>query len=179
MYKIKPTTEQERDAWRLVALHNLGNRGEKDGTTKEQAVGVLGQIIVGDKLELPRMTASGFDGGIDFEINGVTSDIKTMTRKGDVKEDYVFNLVSAQMKYTVDYYIFASFSTDKRELTVCGVIPKRDVHKISKFYPKGTERIRKDGSKLILPNDIYEVPIKSLVPVNNTFELYQAISRKE
>src|SRR5690606_36853479 len=101
---------------------------------REQLTGIIGQTDFADLIGQERPVGSaGFDGGKDFFINGRRVDIKTMTRKVPVKDFYVHNFVGYQKKYDVDYYVFASYNTTNRVLTICGYISKEEFFEKADF----------------------------------------------
>jgi len=151
--------------------NNIGARGHADGNMEEQLVGILGQNIICDTLDLPMMKPSGFDGGVDINLNNKKIDIKTMGRKSYPKLNYVNNLIASQLKYDVDVYLFCSYHKKDNILTVCGWIDKDEFIKKSKFYKKGEERKRFDGTSFNTKADLCEIENKYLNQINNIYEL--------
>ena len=137
MFDEKVSQEQLDYAIEMIKKYNFGQRGYGDGTEKEQLTGIIGQTVFADLIGEERPDGStGFDGGKDFVINGKTVDIKTMTRKVPVKDFYVHNFVGYQKEYEVDYYVFASYNTTNRILTICGYISKEEFFQKAKFFFK-------------------------------------------
>ncbi len=112
MFDVRVTAEQLNFAQDMVNRYNFGMRGYGDGNKKEQLTGIIGQTVFADLLGFPRPNgADGFDNGVDFVINGRKVDIKTMSRTVPVRDHYVHNFIGYQRKYSVDYYVFASYSS--------------------------------------------------------------------
>lgn len=164
----------------FVANNNLGMRNDNsNGTKDQQLVGVIGQNMMAQALGRPMMKPStGHDGGIDFVINGVTIDIKTMGRTRTPKLDYVNNLIASQTRFDVDGYVFASFNKETNKLTICGWIPKVTFLFFAKFNEKGTIRTRKDNTTFELKADTYEIENEDLIyKIYSWHDLIKSISQ--
>lgn len=138
---------------------NLGNRGDgSDGSKDQQLVGVIGQnivnIAIGKKLLEPTI---GHDAGIDFEIFGITFDVKTVGRNVAPRIEFVNNLTKSQTKFNVDAYLFLSFNKQSSRITVCGWLPKMEFLDRAQLYRQGTTRARDDGSTFVTKTDNYEI----------------------
>ncbi len=179
MFDVAVTNEQWEYAKKLVSEKNFGNRGIGDGTKKQQFVGVLGQTVFADLANEPRPVGDGFDGGKDFVFNGIRADIKTMTRKVPVRNDYVHNFVGYQKDYEVDFYIFASFNTENRIMTICGYCPKDLFFEKAVFFPKGSVRERSDGTKFNTFAPLYEIKQSCLLQMDSVEELIEDIASIE
>ncbi len=108
---------------------------------------MLGQICLRDMLRFLRPTGTeGFDGGIDFIINGVNVGLKTMHRTVDVQDHHVHNFIGYQMNYPCQFFIFASYNITQNKLTICGVISKKDFIELASYCPIGAIRTRDDGT---------------------------------
>lgn len=160
---------------KLVHMYNFGNRGRGDGNTKEQLVGILGQTVLADLLNLERPQGSGFDGGVDFIINNKRIDVKTMTRTTDMRDYYVHNFIGYQEKYEVDYYIFASYNRLNAKITFCGYVDKEAFFERASFYKKGARRYRSDGSCFISKAPLYEIKQESLKALNSVEDIYSLL----
>jgi len=138
---------------------DIGNRGDgSDGTYDQQLVGIIGQNMVNVAIGKPLVTPSkGHDGGIDFELFGITFDVKTIGRNVAPRIEYVNNLVKAQTKYSVDAYLFLSLNKLSNRITVCGWLPKMEFLDRATLYRKGLQRVRDDGSLFVLKSDNYEI----------------------
>jgi hypothetical protein len=99
----------------------------------------------------------GFDGGYDLYYKGFKIDVKTMGRTVAVKSNFVNNFVSLQLKFDCDVYIFCSLNKKNNILTICGWVTKEELLDRSKYYEKGTVRVRSNNSQLILQEAIYEI----------------------
>jgi hypothetical protein len=145
----------------LVSRVNFGNRGRFDGSKKNQFIGILGEVVLADILEKKRPDGEGgFDGGVDFIINNMKFDLKTMARTVSSRPHFVNNLVASQAAYNNDGYIFASINTKTREFELLGIIGKDNLKPF--FIAKGTERKRDDGTILTVGADMYEIPNSEL-----------------
>lgn len=172
MYDIKISDEQKEYAKKLIDTYNFGQRGYADGDKTQQYVGVLGQTVLADYLRVNRPTGkSGFNGGIDFLINGLRVDIKTMGRTVAVKDHYVHNFIGMQKKFEVDYYIFCSYNKCNDILTICGYISKGEFNKLAKFYRKGARRYRDDGTYFLTKANLYEIKQSDLHQCSNVEEV--------
>lgn len=149
-----------------LETHNLGNRGIEDGDKRKQTVGLLGEVLVTEKLAGAPINLSerqdGFDGGFDFEYKGLRVDVKTMERKSFVRPNYVNNFYIMQEAYDSDVIIFCSYNTSASILEICGWIYKNDLTKLGVYYKSGTERIRADGTSFVFRQDNYEIENKDL-----------------
>jgi len=157
-YSIPITDEQKIHAWTLVEKTNYGRRGEADGTKTMQYTGLLGEVCFADIMDLPRPVAKdGWDGGIDFVIEGKKIDLKTMGRTVCVTAHFVNNLIASQVRAgQTDIYLFASINTGTGIIEFIGWLPK------SRLRPewivrKGTPRRRDNGTQFETRADMYEI----------------------
>ncbi len=161
----------------LVKNHNFGNRGVADGNVHEQLTGLIGQCTVQTMFHVNLLTgAGGFDHGKDLEFAGLSIDVKTMGRTTDVKDYYVNNFIALQKDYPTDAYIFCSYFEEKKELTICGWLPKNELEKMASFYKKGTKRYRSDKTWFRTKADLYEIPNKKLRQVSSPDTLKRQLS---
>lgn len=180
MFNVKITHEQKLYAWWLVNEHNFGRRGDFDGDRNRQYVGMLGQTVMADLLyrngfvaERPEPT-EGHDNGIDFVLEGMNVDLKTMSRKVWVRPYFVNNLVASQLKSDTDVYCFASIRTlFPTTMQFLGIIHKRSIDEF--IIPKGTKRMRSDGTSFETGADLIEIPVKKLVQVKNIVDLVHKV----
>ena len=176
MFSVFPSDEQQRAAKSLVQRHNIGQRGKADGSQQEQYYGMLGQICLCDMLRFKRPTGSeGFDGGVDFIINNIKVDLKTMHRTVDVKDHYVHNFIGYQMEYPCQFYIFASYNIKTNKLTLCGIISKKDFLKKASFYEKGAIRTRDDGTSFASKAPLYEIKQEDLIQIKNKQDMLEKV----
>ena len=176
MFDITVTDKQIEYAEEMVKKFNFGQRGYGDGNKKEQLTGIIGQTVFSDEIKAARPTgATGFDGGKDFIINGKKIDIKTMTRSVPMRSYFVHNFIGYQKNYEVDYYIFASFNTTNKKLTICGIIDKENFFEKSTFFAKGSIRKRSDGTTFETFAPLYEIKQTALVSLNNIQEIIDFI----
>ena len=149
MLNLKLNKEVFKHSLKFGQENNIGVRGHADGSVDEQLIGILGQNIICDTLGLPLMTTSGFDGGVDININNTDIDIKTMGRTVYPQLNYVNNLVAMQLKNNSDIYLFCSYHKHNYELTLCGWIDKESFKKKAKLYKEGDIRYRHINNFLI------------------------------
>jgi hypothetical protein len=178
MIKGKPVYQSEKigvkpeliaGIQKYLETHNLANRGIEDGDKRKQLVGLLGEIIVIEKLTRTSINLEdrkdGFDGGFDLVYQGKRIDVKTMERKSYVRGEYVNNFYIMQEAYEADIIIFCSYNNKDNIVEICGWIPKKDLPTVGIFYRKGTERKRADGTSFVFRQDNYEVENKDLKPI--------------
>lgn len=176
MFDVKVSEEQLDYAEKLVEKYNFGRRGYGDGNKSQQLTGIIGQTVFADLIGQKRPDgSSGFDNGTDFFINGKKVDIKTMTRTTPVKDYYVHNFIGYQKNYDVDYYVFASYNTTNRILTICGYISKEEFFKKAAFYPKGSWRTRSDKTSFQTFAPLYEIRQTDLLDANDITSLLNGI----
>ena len=169
MIRVHITQEQIEYAQYLIENCNYGNRGKLDGDMSKQLIGMLGQTVVADYLDLPRPDISvGFDGGYDFIINGKKVDLKCMGRKRNIQADYVHNLIALQKDYDVDYYLFASVNYVDQLVEICGIISKQDFYKYANYLQEGAYRYC-GRKRFQLKSDTYELPQAKLALIGGVY----------
>ncbi len=152
--------------------NNFGNRGFADGDTAEQLTGIIGQCTIQIMFQVDIITgAEGFDHGEDLNFEGLTIDVKTMGRTTEMQNYYVNNFIAMQKHFPTDVYIFCSYVAGKKELTVCGWLPKNELEHKARFYKKGTKRFRSDRSWFRTKADLYEIPTNKLNQIKSPREL--------
>jgi hypothetical protein len=172
MMDIMPNQEQKDYAAKQVESYNFGQRGVFDGNKEQQFVGVLGQTVVADLLQVPRPDGtSGNDKGVDFVMNHKNVDIKTMTRTVSVKEHYVHNFVAYQKKYPTDVYIFASYNKKNNVFSICGSVSKEQLQERAEFFEKGQLRYRDDGTAFPAKAPLYEIKQSDLNRINSVEDI--------
>lgn len=171
-YRVKIQDDQRVYAWSLTGGAKIGRRGDAtDGDVAMAYTGMLGEVVFADIMGLERPGRKhGFDDGVDFVIDGVKIDVKTMARNGPWKSYMVNNLMGSQVngkRYLNDIYVFASIDKSIGSLEVIGWIRKRDIKRMARgvsFFPAGTRRKRADGTTFDSRGDLYEVRIEALTP---------------
>ena len=126
---------------------------------------MIGEIMVKGLFKIKHEWNDEFDGGYDLKLGKVKFDVKTMSRNVDPQPDYVFNVLEFQKDLDSDAYIFCSINQRTNMLFVCGWIDKKDFFKKAEKYEKGKSRKRKDGSKMKLKANNFEIKIKDLKPI--------------
>ena len=146
------------------------NRGFGDGSTNNQKIGLLGEVVIYKLLMgmYPnlRNRKSGFDAGFDIEYKNKLIDVKTMERKCYITPTFVNNFYATQENYKADTIIFCSYHSVDNVLELCGWIPKTELIIKGKYFEKGNQRMRSDGSFLTLKEDNYEIENKYLYDIN-------------
>lgn len=160
---------------RYLSTHNLGNRGVEDGDRRKQLVGLLGEILVIERLIGSTVNLEdrqdGFDGGFDLMYKGYRIDVKTMERKSFVRPEFVNNFYIMQEAYDSDIIVFCSYHATENILEICGWIFKKDLTRLGIFYKSGTERRRTDGSSFLFRQDNYEIKNKDLKHIRTLLSL--------
>jgi hypothetical protein len=145
---IVATKEQIEYTRNLLKKVNFGNRGDgtkkyNNGNEEEQFVGILGQVIMCDYFGKPRPNGNQKDrgdNGVDFIIEGIRIDVKTMGRRCSVKPYFSNNLHGEQTGpyYQNDVYLLCSLNKKINVLTICGWTTKEEFLKEEHFRPKGS-----------------------------------------
>tara|TARA_R100000152_G_C6781941_1_gene217701 strand:+ start:8211 stop:9038 length:828 start_codon:yes stop_codon:yes gene_type:complete len=179
MFKVKVNQDIIEYCKNQVDKYNFGKRSSANGNKEQQLTGIIGQSVVMNLFGLGNVNGEdGFDDGVDILYNNKKIDVKTMGRKSDVKQNYTNNFLKLQDHYSTEIYIFCSYHKTKEELTICGWINKTDFINKRRYYPKGTERKRFDGTTFETFADLYEIDNKDLNQVNNIDELKQQLKSK-
>ena len=179
MFKVKVNQDIIEYCKNQVDKYNFGKRSSANGNKEQQLTGIIGQSVVMNLFGLGNVNGEdGFDDGVDILYNNKKIDVKTMGRKSDVKQNYTNNFLKLQDHYSTEIYIFCSYHKTKEELTICGWIDKTDFINRRRYYPKGTERKRFDGTTFETFADLYEIDNKDLNQVNNIDELKQQLKSK-
>ena len=179
MFKVKVNQDIIEYCKNQVDKYNFGKRSSANGNKEQQLTGIIGQSVVMNLFGLGNVNGEdGFDDGVDILYNNKKIDVKTMGRKSDVKQNYTNNFLKLQDHYSTEIYIFCSYHKTKEELTICGWIDNTDFINRRRYYPKGTERKRFDGTTFETFADLYEIDNKDLNQVNNIDELKQQLKSK-
>ena len=172
MFSIKVKPEIIQHCKEQIKKYNFGQRSVANGTPDQQLTGIIGQSVIMDLFGLGLIDGStGFDGGVDLVYEGIRMDVKTMGRTTDVRKDYVNNFIALQKSFDTDVYVFCSYNKTKNELTICGWTTKAEFIKKADFFPKGSTRIRSDGTSFKTFADLYEIANKDLIDVDSIEEL--------
>ncbi|MBL4952212.1 hypothetical protein JK635_08315, partial [Neobacillus sp. YIM B02564] len=158
MFHVNVSPEQISYVEHLIENVNFGRRGVFDGSKNQQRTGLIGQVVLSDLLGVERPKGGGFDGGVDFTIEGFTVDLKTMGRTVDFKPSYVHNFTGSQIHFDTDILLFASLNMRKNILTVCGYLPKDELKTKATFFKFKEKRFRDNGTYLLVrdPKGLYE-----------------------
>jgi len=141
---------------------------ESDGTIEMKYVGFLGEVMFGDLMGLERTNTNGFDHGVDFELNGVRIDLKTMARDYYWQEWYTQNLIKSQVtspNYKNDVYLFANYHKKDSALEVIGWLPKHKVKDLP-MIEKG-EMVKKGRKEFECRATMYQIKEPDMTPFRN------------
>ena len=178
MFKIKVKEEIISHCRNQLLKYNFGQRNIANGTKEQQLTGIIGQCVVMDMFGQGYIDGStGCDDGVDISILGHSIDVKTMGRTTDVKYNYVNNFIGLQLKFNTEIFIFCSYHKIKKELTICGWIPKEEFLTKASFFAKGTKRMRYDGTYFYTFADLYEIRNDELNDVFSVDELKNNIKK--
>ena len=150
---------------KLIKKNNYGQRGLYDGNKRKQFIGILSENMIRDFLKKDLIGLDSNDEGFDIKYYNYKADIKSMERKVKPEPHHVNNLLDIQMKHQANAFIFSSLYVDKKILTICGWITKKDFKDKAKFYKKGTVRKRDDGTSFESFADLWELENKYLYPI--------------
>lgn len=139
-----------RQSYAVCRETNFGKRGFDDGTEEQQLHGVIAQNCMALAFGFPFVTKSDtWDGGFDFRIGEEKIDIKNVTRHVDALPNYEARVISDQLRYDVQIYLFTSYNVKANELTVCGWLPKDLFLRKARVYKRGDLVRRDDGSQFV------------------------------
>ncbi len=173
--KVKPEIIQHCQS--QLEHYNFGQRSVANGNHEQQLTGIIGQCVVMEMFGQGYIDGStGCDNGTDIDVMGYSVDVKTMGRTTDVRMNYVNNFIALQLKFSTQLFIFCSYHKIKKELTVCGWIPKVEFLEKASFFPKGSIRTRFDGSTFQTFADLYEIRNDLLNDVNSPESLKAQIN---
>ena len=168
---IQITDDIRSFAWEIVERKNFGVRQEgMNGNKQQQFTGIVGEAIIYKMIEGKLPDYDKFDYS-DIKINGVTVDIKTMTRTVPIKPNYVHNFIGYQKNNPVDILLFNSLIKTTGVLQVCGWIRKEDFLKQSNYIKVGEMRFNGNGASFELKAPNYEIENRKLNPINNIDDL--------
>jgi hypothetical protein len=100
-----------------------------------------------------------------------------MGRTSDVRYNYVNNFMALQKKLKTDLFIFCSYHKVKKEITVCGWIPKAEFLQKASLFPKGSIRTRANGTTFPTSADLYEIQNDMIYDVDSPETLVKQIYR--
>lgn len=150
---------------------NFGNRGVDDGTKQQQLHGIIAQNCMALAFGFPFVQRlEQWDGGFDFVIGDQKIDIKNVTRNYTPKPEYEALIVSEQLKYDVQIYMFTSYNQRKNELTVCGWLPKDIFLNRARIYKRGDVVERSDGSTFVCRLHTHQIYLYQLNKVTESFD---------
>lgn len=129
---------------------NFGKRGVDDGTKEQQLHGIIAQNCMALAFGFPFVKPSDtWDGGFDFRISDQKIDIKSVTRTVQAKPEYECFVVTEQLRYDVQVYLFTSYNKRANQLTICGWLPKDIFMQRSRAIKRGDVIQRDDGTSFV------------------------------
>lgn len=175
MIKLKVPEEAIREATRLVDSYNFGTRGHADGNRTNQVVGIVGELMIRQLLQMPPIEPNGFDGGFDLHFRDRFIDVKTMGRTTDPRPDFINNVIASQIRYRATHFLFLSLNKRTRTLWICGGISKKDLLDKATFRAEGFMQTRSDGSQFKIRASMYEIMNKDLIPINSLGDFFNYV----
>lgn len=170
IWRARPTVEQTAFTNNYIRMcGGVGKRDDFNGDTFQQNIGILGQVVLGDRLGLPRpIPSSTMDGGVDFSWKGKTWDLKCKVTSCPHKSSYPHNLAARQLDYQNDGYVFASYNKTAGVFEFLGWIMKEDFKKKAHWFAQGVQRPRSDGTAMQIKNvgGMYEIKDRALRPMD-------------
>jgi hypothetical protein len=167
---IQIPDEVKQRCWSFLQHYNIGTRYKANGSKEQQYVGLVGEVMIKELLQIDSSLKDGYDGGFDLMYKGFKIDVKTMGRTCDPKPHYVNNFIAMQEGFDCDLYIFNSINKKSNKLTICGYISKEELLTHSVLYKEGEKRYRTDGSYFKLKADTYEIENKHLKNIHELWD---------
>jgi len=165
VFDIAVTDEVVAHAVAAVGEGKFGNRGIADGNRVQQITGLIGQTVVHDLFRVPRPKDRGrADGGVDFVLDGMSVDVKTMGRVVRPLPNYVNNFSGLQLRRPAEAFVFCSLNRQNRVLTVCGWTTLIDLLECAKLNPAGSTCRRANGSTFVAKANLYQISNLALYP---------------
>ena len=178
MFTIKVDEHIIKHCKNQVDQHNFGKRYTGNGNKEQQLTGIIGQSVMMSLFNQGLVDGeSGFDNGIDITYDNKKIDVKTMGRTTNVRNNFTNNFLKLQDYLETEIYIFCSYHTQKKELTVCGVIDKNTFIKKRNYFPKGSVRTRDNKTSFETFEDLYEIDNTDLFNVDNIDHLKKTIEQ--
>lgn len=161
-----------RESMRVCNQVNFGSRGfDSDGTKEQQLNGIIAQNSIALAFGFPFVTISNtWDGGYDFVLKGQKFDVKTMTRRVDPQMDYEMQVVTSQLRYDVNAYLFTSYNTRNNSLTVCGWLTKDVFLNRARVFKRGDVVTRGDGTQFVCRLNTHQVYLHQLNHLAKSFD---------
>lgn len=127
-----------RESIKVCDQTNFGKRGFDDGNKTQQLHGIIAQNSMALAFGFPFVKPSDtWDGGWDFKIHSEKIDVKNASRTVTPKPQYEALVVSDQVRYDVQIYLFTSYNHRRNELTICGWLTKDQFLKKARLYKRG------------------------------------------
>ena len=189
MLKITATDEQVKYVNELLKKVNFGKRGNgsksieysNNGSKEEQFVGILGELIVTDFFGIKRKErGEGADHGVDMTVGHQRIDVKTMSRKCDMRDYFVHNLQGEQTGdyYLNNVYLLTSLNMTNYELTICGWVTKEEFFGRAEYFAFNQER--KNGTKTFKVRNkggLYELKNSNLNKFESKYEFIEEMEK--
>lgn len=143
---------------------------------KSNELGVLGEIIVADYLDIPQIKHQGTK---DYDIiyNNQKIDVKTKKTKNKPLPNYYVSVAATSSHQQCDGYIFTRISNDYKTAWICGYISREDMFNRGKFYTKGQIDPTGNGT-WAFKTDCFNIEISKLQSIEKKFDLSIVLNKK-
>lgn len=173
-----------RESIRVCNEVNFGRRGFDDGSKTQQLHGVIAQNSMALAFGFPFVKVSDvWDGGFDFKLANEKIDVKSVSRTVTPKSTYEALVVSDQLRYDVQIYLFTSYNHKTNELTICGWLPKDLFLQRARQYKRGDVIARDNGTSFVCRMNTHQVYYyqlnklaSSLDELKEDIEIYSLLS---
>lgn len=162
---------------------DFGKRGFDDGTKDQQLHGIIAQNTVALVYGFPFVQESDtWDGGYDFTVGSQKIDIKNVTTNYTPKPHYEARVVSDQLRYGVNAYLFTAYNQRKNELTLCGWLPKHLFLDRARVYKRGDVIECDDGTTFTCRLNTHQIylhqlnKIESIELLKDDLEIFDLLS---
>lgn len=160
-----------RESVRVCDAVNFGRRGFDDGSKLQQLHGIISQNSMALAFGFPFVKISDtWDGGFDFKIGNEKIDVKTRSCITTAKSHYETLVVSDQIRYDVQIYLFTSYNFKANQLTVCGWLPKDLFLSRSRMYKRGEKILNDSGKTFLCKLNTHQIYYYQLNKVENSLE---------
>lgn len=147
-----------RESMRVCNQVNMGRRGFDDGTKTQQLHGVIAQNSMALAFGFPFVSISDtWDGGFDFKIGSEKIDVKNVSRVNEPKPNYEARVITDQLRYDVQIYLFTSYNYKANKLTICGWLPKDLFLQRSRQYKRGDVIKQDNGASFVCRLNTHQI----------------------
>lgn len=173
-----------RESSKVCDQCNFGRRGFDDGNKVQQLHGIIAQNSIALAFGFPFVSMSDmWDGGFDFKLMHEKIDVKSVSRTVAPQPHYEARVISDQLRYDVQIYLFTSYNHRRNELTICGWLTKDLFMQRARRYKRGDVITRDDGSSFVCRLDTHQIYYHqlngladSLEQLKEDIEIYSLLS---